>query len=67
MPLRSALDFLQQTRSNEQLREQLRATATLDDAVVLAARHGYAVSKEDIMEAFTRDWAMRALRYEVLT
>ena len=64
MPTQDALDFIRALRSDPELREQLRrqaGDADLAAVIALGAETGHRFTREELEEAFRRDWAMRWL------
>jgi predicted ribosomally synthesized peptide with nif11-like leader len=66
MSIQQALQFIQEIRGDEQLREQvasLRASGVLQELVSLGTERGFHFSEEDLRRAHQHDWAMRWIRH----
>jgi len=66
MSIKTALQFIQQVRTDEALRDQLQELGyapTLENIVNIAAHAGYVFTIDDLRAAFKHDWGMRWMFY----
>jgi predicted ribosomally synthesized peptide with nif11-like leader len=66
MSIQQALQFIQEIRSDDKLREEVassRMAGVLQELVSLGAERGFDFSEEELRRAHQHEWTMRWIRH----